>query len=158
MSFYCERLRLTSMLSPCYGNRAKRLFACDDCAGAVMSDSILEADDMSKTLCNVKGCDRLAQANTDGMCKSHFSGRPSRKLVQASIVAVAANVIDESGWVQPVMEITSEISSIDYMAFLRQKYEERFEESVTRMNKAQNPYERASLYLRECDAIMSLEC
>lgn len=45
-----------------------------------------------------------------------------------------------------------EITNIDYIAFLRQKAEERFEEAVSRLNKTRTPEEHARVYLVELSA------
>jgi hypothetical protein len=70
-----------------------------------------------KSLCCVEGCTAQEQHNTDGMCKRHFSERERTVLaaLTASLEAgevedadewdekVTIDIIDESGWVQPVM-------------------------------------------------------
>lgn len=45
-----------------------------------------------------------------------------------------------------------EITNIDYIAFLRQKAEERFEAAVSRLNKTRTPEEHARVYLVELSA------
>lgn len=71
MMWFCERLSLRAMKSPCAANKNNGTFACSGCSGAVQEDG-----EMAKNRCNIPGCEKLAQVK--GMCKAHANGTPSR--------------------------------------------------------------------------------
>lgn len=117
---------------------------CSKCAGLIKSEV------SAMPICKVDGCTKHVQKL--GKCKAHLNGtEPRRSYIRKpdGNVANVANVVNVSA-------AADEIKNIDYLAFLRQKYDERFEECVSRLNTARTPYERAALYLRECDAIIGL--
>lgn len=111
-------------------------------------------------LCKVPGCTKHVQKQ--GKCKAHLNGSEPRQSVfkNASQGINAAEVLPTYlvKEVDVVLPEQDEITNIDYMAFLRQKYDERFGSGVSRMNQARTPYERAQIYLSECDAIIGMGC
>lgn len=140
------------------------LAACKGCRGlGAAVDIDVEVGEMA--LCIIKGCTKKAQIQ--GQCKSHFHGTTPRT-PRAALTSGQAkveqgfDVVDDSGWVQPVMvqapvvPSVQEISSIDYIAFLRQLFDAKVEEWVAELNSAANPKERARFYLAMCDAAEGL--
>lgn len=75
------------------------VIACKGCKGLGSSTIIDLEEVVVAKQCKVDGCNKLSQYNTDGMCKAHFS--KSKK--GAAMVAVPAEVIDESDWQQQII-------------------------------------------------------
>jgi hypothetical protein len=129
---------------------------CTGCAGLVADTT---GDDMAK-ICKVEGCTKTAQQQ--GKCKAHLNGTEPRKSVFKNRVNVsdiqnAETLPPVRVDVKPVMVSgAEEIRNIDYMAFMRQKFDEKFEEWATELNTARTPYERAQRFLDQCDAIIGL--
>ena len=167
--FSCERLSAKISQESCRANKNRGVFACEKCAGLGGEVKIeLEGKSMGSRPCNMKGCNKVE--SVDGFCTTHADPAKiaprsqKRKDKRAAAKKVGSDSVNIRYEVLPVEHTkcatvtADEIRNIDYMAFLRQKYDERFDQSVSRLNKARTPYERAAFYLQECDAIIGLGC
>lgn len=167
--FRCERLAASITKRQCELNRRRKenyaagiyeVASCKGCSGlGSVVDIVMEVSVMSRGLCSIVGCEKLAQTGKNGMCKAHFSGskpRPSR-LVAVDIVPDAVPVTLPA----PVAGVAvapsvQEITNIDYIAYLRQLLDEKLEEWVTDLNSASTPKDRARRYLDMCSAAEGL--
>ncbi len=64
---------------------------------------------MSRTLCNIKGCEKMAQK--DGLCKAHLNGTEPRK--SRLVRVVSPSVIDEPMAI-PVVNKQESVEAVSY--------------------------------------------
>ena len=135
---------------------------CKSCAGLgeAVSINVGGLVDMSTKKCSIDGCKSLAQGGCGGMCKAHFHGKAPRVFKrQPPVVAVEdlkVDVVDGSGLMQPVVVTADEVTNVDYIAYLRLLFDEKFEECVSALNNTKTPRDRARCYLSVCDSVEGL--
>lgn len=165
--FECIPMNARISHKQCEYNRRQR----DDHAGGKMADARCKAcpglgksikieleEQSMANICKVDGCTKHVQRS--GKCKAHLNGSEPRASVfkNAPKGINAAEVLPEYQVkeVDVVLPELDEITNIDYLAYMRQQFDQKFEEFATDLNSARTPYERAKFYLSQCDAIIGL--
>ena len=152
---------------------------CVGCAGLGESTIIDSGEIMANKHCSEKGCDTVSWKQ--GFCWKHHPDHVANKkaacadkqairdIHKAALVQIEDIVLCDECGNDPCLCViecadtlpvtlfdVQEITNIDYMAFMRQKFDEKFEEWATDLNKARTPYERAQRYIHQCDAIIGM--
>lgn len=166
--FRCERLEASITQKQCEANRTRKdnlaasTWACAPCVGCpglgetVILD-IKEGDIVEKKICKMPGCTKFVHAR--GMCWAHersvlgINPQTGLPVNGAAPVKVKAKAVPNVP--APVVSV-DEITSLDYIAYLRQILDDKLEAMISQLNSASNPRQRAEFYISMCDAAEGL--